>query len=228
MPSNTPLPTQTPGGPTATPVPTSTPVPSNTPAGPTPTDCPNPFVDISGNIFYGAIHYLNCRGVINGTDASHYTPAGTATRGQFAKIVVLGFGLQFYTPAGGSQDFTDVPPAYFGYLYIETGLHAAILSGFDSASCLAAGVTPPCYLPNRPITRGQLTKLVVNAAQYPLVTPGAQTFIDVPPSNVFYLAIETAHAHAVINGYPDRTFRPNNSIRRDEMAQIVFKGVTSP
>ena len=238
--SNTPLPTETPGGPTDTPVPptnTNTPIPSHTPGGPTytpapptltATDCTNPFVDVQGNIFYGAIHYLNCGGVINGTDASHYTPSGTATRGQFAKIVVLGFGLAFYTPTGGAQDFTDVPHTYFAYLYIETGLHASILSGFDAASCIAAGVTPPCYLPNRAITRGQLTKLVVGAAHYILVTPGTQTFTDVPSNNVFYIAIETAHAHGVINGYPDHTFRPNNSIRRDEMAQIVFKGVTSP
>ncbi len=239
-PTNTPLPSNTPGGPTDTPAPptaTNTTIPSNTPGGPTdtpalstltPTDCPNPFVDVQGDIFYGAIHYLNCRGVINGTDASHYTPAGTATRGQFAKIVVLGFGLAFYTPTGGRQDFSDVPVTYFAYLYIETGLHATILSGFDAATCAAHGLASPCYLPNLAITRGQLTKLVVGAARYLLVTPGTQTFSDVPPSNVFYLAIETAHAHGVINGYPDHTFHPNNSIRRDEMAQIVFKGVTSP
>ncbi len=237
-PTNTPLPTNTPGGPTNSPVPpTNTPLPAtNTPGGPTntpapptvtPTDCANPFVDITGNIFYIAIHYLNCRGVVNGTNATHYSPAGTSTRGQFAKVVVLGFGLPFYTPSG-AQDFTDVPPGYFAYLFIESGFHAGILSGFDSASCIAAGATPPCYLPNRPITRGQLTKLVVLAAHYLLITPTTPSFIDVPSSNVFYAFIETAHAHNVVNGYPDRTFRPNNSIRRDEMAQIVYKGVTTP
>jgi S-layer homology domain len=246
-PTNTPVPTETPGGPTHTP--TITPAPTDTPAGPTdtpgpptdtpapptdtpqpaatPTDCANPFVDITGNVFYFAIHYLNCRSVISGIDPTHYGPAGTSTRGQFAKVVVLGFGLTLTTPPHG-QDFTDVPPSYFAYVYIETGFINGILSGFDPASCTAAGAIYPCYLPNRAITRGQLTKLVVNAAHYPLVTPGTQTFTDVPPSNVFYIAIETAHAHGVINGYPDQTFRPNNSIRRDEMAQIVYKGVTSP
>ncbi len=248
--SLTATPTNTPGGPTSTsvstntPLPSSTPAPTNTPSGPTgtptpsptsggptitptPTDCANPFVDVSGNVFYVAIHYLNCRGVINGTDATHYTPDGTATRGQFAKIVVLGFGVPLFTPTGG-QSFTDVPPGYFAYLYIESGYHAGILSGYDSASCIAAGATPPCYLPNRPITRGQLTKLVVLAAHYQLTTPTTPSFIDVPPSNVFYAFIETAHAHGVINGYPDHTFRPNQSIRRDEMAQIVYKGMTTP
>ncbi len=209
----------------AIPRPTATPQPSATPATTvTPTDCANLFTDITGNTFYVAIHYLNCRGVINGLDPTHFGPSGTSTRGQFAKVVVLGFGIPFYTPSG-SPDFLDVPSSYFAFLYIESGFHAGILSGFDLATCQAYGFNGACYLPNIPITRGQLTKLVVNAAHYTLVTPGTQTFTDVPPSNVFYIAIETAHAHGVINGYPDGTFRPSNNIRRDEMAQIVYTGI---
>ena len=222
--TNTAIATNTPAATDTLPAATSTAQPSATP-----TDCPNPFVDVTGNTFYAAIHYLNCRGVINGSDATHYTPGGTATRGQFAKIVVLGFGLAPYTPTGGNQDFTDVPPSYFAYTFIETGYHAAILSGFDPATCIAAGATPPCYLPNRSITRGQLTKLVVNAAHYTLFTPtSGPTFSDVPPSNVFYVSIETAANKGVVSGYSDHTFRPNNNIRRDEIAQIVYKGVTTP
>jgi len=222
-PSNTPTPPATP-----TPAPTNTTAPTDTPGVPTPTDCPNPFSDIGGNIFYTAIHYLYCRGVVNGTDPTHYSPAGTSTRAQFAKVVVLGFSIPFYTPA--SPDFTDVPPGYFAYAYIETGFHAGILSGFDAPGCTSHSATYPCYLPNIPITRAQLTKLVVNAAQYPPFTPtgGGQTFSDVPNTNIFYVSIETAHNKGVINGYPDNTFRPNNPIRRDEMAQIVYKGVTTP
>ncbi len=224
-------PTETPGGPTDTPTLTPfvdyTPLPTGTPtASPTPTDCANPFMDITGNIFYTAIHYLNCRGVVNGTDGTHYSPAGTSTRGQFAKVVVLGFGLTLYTPPG-NPDFTDVPPTYFAYIFIETGYHLGVLSGFDPASCIAFGTQPPCYLPNRAITRGQLTKLVVNAGGYTLITPtgGQQDFSDVPPSNVWFVTIETAYHNGIINGYPDHTFLPNNPIRRDEMAQIVYKGI---
>jgi S-layer homology domain len=83
-------------------------------------------------------------------------------------------------------------------------------------------------LADPPITHGQLTKLVVNAAHYLLITPGTPTLSDVSSSNVFFVSIETSYAHGVINGYPDHTFRPNNNIRRDEMAQIVFKAVTTP
>ena len=212
---------------TATSTPMITPTETTTPAA-TPTDCPNPFTDINGNIFYTAIHRLNCQGVVNGTDATHYSPGGTSTRGQFAKVVVLGLGVPYYTPTG-TQDFTDVPPSYFAYLYIESGYHAGILNGFDAASCIAAGKIYPCYLPNNPITRGQLTKLVVNARHYPLYTPtSGQDFTDVPPSNVFYVSIETAYHKGIVNGYPGHLFLPNNNIRRDEMAQIVYTAQITP
>ncbi len=46
-----------------------------------------------------------------------------------------------------------------------------------------------------------------------------------PPSNVFFAYIETARQHEAVGGYPDGTFRPNNNIRRDEMAQIVYRAV---
>jgi S-layer homology domain len=200
---------------------------TNTPIVPTvtPTDCPNPFIDITGNIFYVAIHYLNCRGVVNGLDPTHYGPAGTSTRGQFAKVVVLGFGTPLYTPA--TQDFVDVPPSYFAYVFIESGFHAGILSGFDIGTCTAHGLGFPCYLPNIPITRAQLTKLVVNAGGYTLITPigGVPDFVDVPTTNVFYVSIETAYHNGIVNGYPGHLYLPNENIRRDQMAQIVYEGI---
>ncbi len=190
------------------------------------TDCSNVFTDISGNIFYGAIHNLSCRGVVNGTSSTTFSPAGTSTRGQFAKVVVLGFGIPLLNP--GTPSFTDVPASYFAYRYIEGGKAAGILSGFDQSTCTSAGATYPCYLPNRPITRGQLTKLVVSAAGYTLINPPTPAYTDVPTSSVFYQFIETAHSKGVVNGYIDNTFRPNNNIQRDQMCQIVYKGVTTP
>ncbi len=251
--SSTPAPTNTLAPPTSTPVITSTSTPAitatNTPVitstatpgtpSPTPTDCPNPFVDVTANIFYHAIHTLNCAGAINGTDATHFSPAGTSSRGQFAKVVVLGFGTPLYTPT--TQDFVDVPPSYFAYAFIESGFHAGILSGYDPATCAAHGLGTPCYLPNLPITRGQLTKLVVNAGGYTLITPiiGGQDFQDVPPNSTFYTSIETAYHNGIVNGYPCGTppagacvpptnlpyFLSLNNIRRDQMAQIVYEGI---
>jgi S-layer homology domain len=199
------------------------------PPPPTATLCATPFGDIGGDAFYGAIAYLYCRGAVSGTDATHYSPAGTSTRGQFARVVVKGFGLPITTPSGGAQSFTDVPPAYFAYNYVETGLAAGFLSGYTAAQCAAAGANYPCYLPNRPITRAELTKLVVKAAGYAPVTPsGGPTFVDVPASYFAYGYIETAYQHGIIRGIDATHFQPDRIIRRDEMAQIVYKGYITP
>ncbi len=101
-------------------------------------------------------------------------------------------------------------PSYFAYFYIETGFHAGILSGFDAGSCAAHGVPYHCYLPNVPITRGQLTKLVVGAAHYPLFTPGGGTpsYSDVPANNVFFTSIETAHNKGVTTATPTTPSAP--------------------
>ena len=195
---------------------------------PTPTLCPVPFSDISGDLFYGAIGALYCGGAISGTDATHYSPAGTSTRGQFARVVVKGFDLPITTPTGGPS-FTDVPPGYFAYNYIETGYAAGILSGYTADQCAAAGATFPCYLPNQAITRAELTKLAVKAAGYPRITPtSGPTFVDVPPSYFAYTYIETGYAHGIIRGTDATHFQPARNIRRDEMAQIVYKAVTTP
>ena len=68
---------------------------------------------------------------------------------------------------------------------------------------------------------------MVSAGGYALYTPtgGAQDFTDVPPGSTFYVFIETAYHNGVISGYPDHTFRSLLSIRRDEMAQIIFAAV---
>ncbi len=187
--------------------------------------CAVPFSDVQGNIFFASIQYLYCQGVVNGTGQTTFSPSGTSTRGQFAKVVVLGFGIASYTP--GTPSFSDVQPGYYAYSFIESGAHAFILSGFDQTTCANSGVQYPCYLPNRPITRAQLTKLVVNAGHFIETTPAQPSFVDVPPGSLFYGVIETAHHYGIINGYSDSTFRPNNNIQRDQMCQIVFKGVTT-
>lgn len=185
-------------------------------------------MDLQGNPFRPAIHSLYCSGVVAGVDSSHYQPTAASTRSEFAKIAVEGFGLPISTPPAGAT-FSDVMPGYYAYTYIESGYAAGILSGFDTASCAAAGAAYPCYLPNRPITRAQLTKLSVTAARYPLYTPGSgQTFSDVPPQSAFFVFVETAYQQGLINGYPDHSFRPNNPVRRDEMAQIVYTALTNP
>lgn len=189
----------------------------------TPIQCANQFSDIEGDTFYTAIHTLACLHLVSGTDPTHYSPAATASRAQFARVVVKSFGLSVTTPV--SPTFSDVPPSYFAYADIESGVAAGILSGYDAGGCAAGGATYPCFLPNKPITRAELTKLTVKAIELPHQHPLVQTFSDVPTTYFAYHYIEIAYVNHIITGTGQTRFSPDVPIRRDEMASIVYAGL---
>ena len=58
-----------------------------------------------------------------------------------------------------------------------------------------------------------------------LVPASAQSidngFLDISSSYVYYESINFLKSRGVINGYPDGTFRPNNTLKRSELAKMV-------
>jgi hypothetical protein len=186
-------------------------------ATPTVTVCPMTFTDVqTGDYFYVSVRYLYCAGIISGYGDNTFRPFNNTTRGQLAKIVVLAFGIPIYTPP--TPTFTDVPMTDPFYQYIETAAHEGIVSGYSDGT----------FRPFNNVTRGQLCKIVVIAAGWPLVNPSIPTFSDVPLENAFYSYIETAYDHGIISGYADGTFRPGNNATRGQISKIVYESVIQP
>ncbi|HYP19001.1 MAG TPA: S-layer homology domain-containing protein, partial [Chloroflexia bacterium] len=96
---------------------------------------------------------------------------------------------------------------------------------YSYARCLTCGGVVSGYAdgtfrPNAPVTRGQLSKMVANAAGYDGAVSG-QTFPDVASDSPFYLYVERLAQRGIIGGYADGTFRPNYSVTRGQLAKIV-------
>jgi hypothetical protein len=99
------------------------------------------------------------------------------------------------------------------------------------------GVGEPCpgtyFRPGASVTRGQLLKMVVNAAGGPYINPESPTFADVPVDNIFYTYIETAATHNLIGGYPcggpgepcdgmaRPYFRAGSNITRAQLSKVI-------
>ena len=225
--TSTSLPTQTPGGPTATPV-----------------ACAIEFADVpSGHTFYSYIQCLACRGIItgypcggigepcNGNNDSYFRPQNNVTRGQIAKIVSEAAG--FNEPVSG-QTFEDAVPGSTFYEFIERLASRSIMQGYPCGNpepCMPGN--RPYFRPNSPATRGQLAKIVSNAANYqePIV---GQTFEDVLPGSTFYDFIERLATRSVMSGYPCGSpgepcvppgnrpyFRPSSNVTRGQTSKIV-------
>ena len=184
---------------------------SSSPPQNTPQDCSVSFSDVQpSDQYYTAIHYLACRGVLGGYPDGTFRPGVTATRGQLAKIEVLAKGWPLLTPPVPS--FSDVPRSHAFYSYIETAKAHNVLGGYGDGN----------YRPGNEITRGQLSKIVVTAEGWPLLTPTTPSFPDVLPGSPFYSYVETAVAHGAIGGYANGTFLPGNAARRGQIAKIVY------
>jgi hypothetical protein len=229
-----------------------TPVPQPTA---TPTVCAITFNDVPpGHTFYGYVRCLVCQGVLSGypcggpgepCPGGYNRPNNKLTRGQLAKIVANASNLT--DPAPATQTFEDVPPTNTFYPYVERVVGHDILSGYPCGGPFEPCVPPenrPYFRPNNPATRGQIAKIVSNAAGWN-DPPVAQSFEDVPPGQTFYVFIERLARRGFIQGYPcggpgepcvppaNRPyFRPNNDTTRGQLAKIIaqafFPGCAPP
>jgi hypothetical protein len=226
---------------TATPTLTSTSTHSNTPTMTststrtnTPTPCAITFTDVHPeDYFFTPVQYLYCHQVISGYNDNTFRPYADTTRGQMAKIVVLGYGIPIDTTGGPT--FRDLPTTHPFYTYVETAANRQIVSGY---AC--GGPGEPCpglyYRPGNNVTRGQLSKIIVIGADWQIINPSSQTFRDVAPGTAFYQYIETAYCRQIISGYtcgnpgepcPGLYFRQFSNATRGQISKIVYNAIFS-
>jgi hypothetical protein len=194
---------------------------------------------------YGYIEWAYCHGIINGyscgVGCSEFRPEANATRGQIAKMVVLAAQLPLGLPPGAPH-FTDVPPGSTFYTYVEVAYGHGIVEGYP-----CGGPFEPCdsqarpyYRPGNPVTRAQLSKMIVLAAGWPLVHPANPVFADVPLGYWAYDVIATAYSAGVVGGYPcggpgepcdpqqRPYYRPVNNATRAQLCKMLFQAFGLP
>jgi hypothetical protein len=199
-----------------------------------------PFTDVDPyNPFYSYIRCLYCRGIIGGygtnppcdTGTPCFRPFDNISRSQAAKLVSNAAGYTDPIPST-RQTFTDVPPSNAAWVYIErVYLHGAI-SGYNTSPPCTTGL--PCFLPDANLTRGQLAKIVSNAAGYTDPVPStAQTFTDVPYGHTFWVFVQRLAERGIISGYacggpgdpcdPQQRpyYHPDNVVTRGQASKIV-------
>jgi hypothetical protein len=168
-----------------------------------------------GSFYYDYIYYLACHGIVSGYSDTTFRPNNTATRAQLSKMVVLAQGWPILNPA--QPHFSDVPASNPFYRYIETAYNHGVISGYADGT----------FRWGANVTRGQTTKIIVNARAWTIDTTGGPHFTDVPTTNPFYNFIETAYHHNIISGYSDNTFRWGNDVTRGQLSKILYLAITT-
>jgi hypothetical protein len=126
------------------------------------------------------------------------------------------------TPTLCPVQFADVPADHTFYLWIRCLACRGIISGYSDGT----------FRPGNDITRGQIAKVVSNAAGFN-EEPGPQYYEDVPPTDPFYQYINRLSIRGHMSGYPCGGenepcgsnnwpyFRPYNTATRGQLAKIV-------
>jgi glucose/arabinose dehydrogenase len=248
-----PSPTATqPGGATGTPT---------TPPTATATNTAVAFQDVPpDNTFYPFVSCLARTGIVQGypcggpgepcgtTGDPYFRPNAYVTRGQISKIVAESAFFDQEIPPD-RRTFEDVTYGSTFWVYIERLAETGIIGGYPCGGpgepCGTNGL--PYFRPNSGATRGQLTKIVSNAAGFTDEIPTTQqTFTDVEPGSTFWLYVERllTNRPGVMGGYPcggagepcdsqsRPYFRPNNPLTRGQTSKIVsntfFPGCIAP
>ncbi|OZQ61010.1 hypothetical protein CA600_26510 [Paenibacillus sp. VTT E-133280] len=90
---------------------------------------------------------------------------------------------------------------------------------------VANGTSDTLYEPQRAITRAEFTAMMVRALGIVNYDKRSVSFSDVPADVWYEREMEVAIERGLIAGYPDETFRPNNSITRQEAMTIVSRAM---
>ncbi|MGN0150147.1 MAG: S-layer homology domain-containing protein [Clostridia bacterium] len=159
------------------------------------------------------------KGVINGRSDSIFDPNGTVTRAEFAKMVVLAFGL---TGGSGVDEFSDVENTDWFASYVARGYYNGVISGYDDGT----------FRPNGLISRQEMAAMIaraVKAANKTLPeTVAAVTFEDAYQIADWAMdAVTTLQKGGVINGMTETTYAPLENATRAQAAVIIYRAMTN-
>ncbi len=165
---------------------------------------------------YGEIRSLASKGVVSGYDDGLFRPADPVTRSQFTKMLVNSLDISLNTEYKGY--FTDVPQTHWAWQYIETAYEKGIVKGYDGRR----------FGPEDMATRAHLATMLVRGLGVSLNAQYQGYFPDVPNDHWAWQYIETAKDQGIVRGYPDGSFGPEQIVRRDQTAVMIYRAVFGP
>jgi hypothetical protein len=157
-----------------------------------------------------------------------------------SSLFLVNFGVE--PPAAHAASFNDVDASTdWGSAILYIADRNWISGYWTTTQC---GTTaPPCFKPDATATRGQLSKMIVEAKlsegiQY--YQPATATFQDVPTTDTFWKYIETMNYYTWASGYPcggpdepcvppanKPYFRPGKPTTKGQLAKILARAMNN-
>ncbi|MBQ4543007.1 MAG: S-layer homology domain-containing protein, partial [Clostridia bacterium] len=119
------------------------------------------------------------------------------------------------TPSRPSDKFKDLS----GYDWALESIDKLVTKG------IVSGTSGTTFEPGKSVTRAEFAKLVVASFGLTLNSDKVTTFSDVNPSEWYKQYVDIAVSNGIVTGYENNTFRPNNTISREEMCVMLARAL---
>lgn len=178
----------------------------------TTTTSSTPLKDIAGHWAESYIENLYERGIVSGNLDGNYNPDAPITRAEFTKIIVGLYDIPMQDQGSFTSIFKDVNLSKWYAVYVQAAYDDGIIEGY----------TQNTFSPDKPITRAEAIKVVLEGAGAIVPELDADTtFKDVTKEDWFAKYVKYAVDNGIVNGYADGTFGGEKSITRAEVAKIA-------
>ena len=139
-------------------------------------------------------------------------PDSNITRAEFLTILIKTKNLSIVN--GNAKKFTDVKDGDWFKQTID----------IVSSNGIAKGYPDNSFRPNAPITRAEISELLVNMNSWKEieVDKDVQDFKDVTKQLWYYKSIMILRSKGIVNGYQDNTYKPESFSTRAEAIVVLF------
>ena len=121
------------------------------------------------------------------------------------------------TPTRPSGKFNDLK----GYDWALDAIDKLVTKG------IVSGTSATTFEPEKSVTRAEFAKLVVASFGLTLNSDKLTSFNDVNSAEWYKQYVDIAVSNGIVTGYENNTFRPNNTITREEMCVMLARALRS-
>lgn len=171
----------------------------------------NPFVDVrSSDVYYNAVMWANKNNIVFGTDATHFSPNKSCTRGQVITFLWRASGCP--QARSSVNPFTDVKSGSYCYDAVMWAYQKDIVSGTDSTH----------FSPEQTVTREQFVTMLWKYHGSPKVS-GLNPFTDLSRSSSYYNAVMWAYKTGITNGIDSTHFGVGRPCERYQVVLFLYR-----
>ena len=171
-----------------------------------------PFTDVKeGDWYYDAVAYVYENGVMSGTSASAFQPAGQLSRAMVAQVL---WNLAGTPAAGESAGFADV----------AAGTWYGDAVNWAAAQGIVTGYSASAFGPDDPVTREQLAVMLHRYAGSPAASGSLDGFADRDAAGSYAAdALAWAVGEGLLSGKDGGRLDPTGTASRAELATILMR-----